>query len=265
MKNITIGFLFLAAILFGGCEKSIESFDNNTNYIYFNMPFKTDQYGRQTTERMDSLTYSFALDDISVTSYTFKIPVSIVGLPAGEDRGYEIEVDQTHSSASESDWQSTTISNLTIAKGAMHDTILLTVNRTPVLKTMWRSLTLNIKANSHFELGASDLLSAKVAFTDILQPPSWWSIPGWLNAFGEFSREKYVKWQEIYYLGADPNLEPYGPDTGKQLYWGQMPYYAGFASWYPSTYMFIAKLKQYFIDNEVYPDGDTSKPRITLP
>ena len=65
-------------------------------------------------------------------------------------------------------------------------------------------------------------------------------------------------------MGADPNLEKYGPDTGKQLYWGQMPYYT-VSSWYPSTFMFIRKLKQYFIDNEVYPDGDTSKPRITLP
>lgn len=59
--------------------------------------------------------------------------------------------------------------------------------------------------------------------------------------------------------------EKWGPNTGKLLYWDQMPYYAGYPSWYPSTFMFIGKLKQYFIDHEVYPDGDTSKPRITLP
>ena len=76
---------------------------------------------------------------------------------------------------------------------------------------------------------------------------------------------KYAKWQEIYFYGADPNVEKWGPNTGKLLYWDQMPYYAGYPSWYPSTFMFISKLKQYFIDHEVYPDGDTSKPRITLP
>jgi hypothetical protein len=96
-----------------------------------------------------------------------------------------------------------------------------------------------------------------------LQAPSWW--PSWERYFGVFVREKYAKWQEIYFYGADPNVEKWGPNTGKLLYWDQMPYYAGYPSWYPSTFMFISKLKQYFIDHEVYPDGDTSKPRITLP
>ena len=121
----------------------------------------------------------------------------------------------------------------------------------------------NIENNENFQVGASELLAAKLVFSDILQAPSWW--PSWERYFGVFVREKYAKWQEIYFYGADPNVEKWGPNTGKLLYWDQMPYYAGYPSWYPSTFMFISKLKQYFIDHEVYPDGDTSKPRITLP
>ena len=242
------------------CDKAIDEFDNSTNYIYFDMPFILDQYGRKTTVREDSLIYSFAMDDLSVKEYTFKIPVNVVGLKVDKDREFKMTVE--NGNVTDDDWDKQTLVRSVIPAGKLMDTLRVVVKRTDILKKEWKTITFRLEANENFELGAADLLTAKISFTDILQPPTWWA--NWERYFGEFSREKYSKWQEIYYLGADPNLEPYGPDTGKQLYWGQMPYYV-MSSWYPSTFMFIRKLKQYFIDNEVYPDGDMSKPRITLP
>ena len=79
MKKI---ILYMTLCLIGmvqvACDQDIDGFDNSTNYIYFDLPFQLDQYGRKTTERVDSLVYSFAMDDPSVTSYTFKIPVNSV-------------------------------------------------------------------------------------------------------------------------------------------------------------------------------------------
>lgn len=242
------------------CDKAIDEFNNSTNYIGFNMPFQVDKYGKALSAREDSLMYSFAMDDLSVTEYTFKIPVNVVGLKTDHDRAFKVIVDSTNTVAG--DWDDSVLEKAMISSGHLIDTLKITVKRTPILKKEWRYITFRLEPNEHFELGASELLRAKVSFTDILTPPNWWA--NWANYFGDFSREKYAKWQEIYYLGVDPNVEQYGPDAGKQLYWGQMPYY-NMGSWYPSTVMFISKLKQYFIDNEVYPDNDRSKPRISLP
>lgn len=245
------------------CDKEIDGFDNATNYIYFDIPFQLDRYGRLTTTRQDSLVYSFAMDDPSVTTYTFKIPVNSVGLKAEQARTYKVVVDEKKTTATDSDWDKSILHEAVLKAGTLKDTLKVTVNRIPVLKKEWRTITLRIEDNENFSVGASELLSVKLAFTDILQPPTWWS--DWERYFGVFVREKYAKWQEIYFYGADPNAERWGPNTGKLLYWNQMPYNGANSNWYPSTFMFIAKLKQYFIDHEVYPDGDTSKPRITLP
>lgn len=264
MKKIVLYMtLCLIGMVMTSCDKDIEGFDNSTNYIYFDIPFQLDQYGRQLTERMDSMVYSFAMDDPSVTTYTFKIPVNSVGLKADFDRTYKIVVNEEKTSATESDWDKSALDKAVIVSGALRDTLEVTVNRTSALKNGWRSITLQIEENENFSSGASELLTVKLSFTDVLQAPSWWTT--WERAFGVFVREKYAKWQEIYFYGADPNPEKWGPNTGKLMYWDQMPYNGPNSSWYPSTFMFIAKLKQYFIDNEVYPDGDTTKPRITLP
>ena len=264
MKKI---ILYMTLCLIGmvqvACDQDIDGFDNSTNYIYFDLPFQLDQYGRKTTERVDSLVYSFAMDDPSVTSYTFKIPVNSVGLKTETDRHYKVVVNEKKTTATGTDWDMSVIEKAVIQSGTLRDTLEVKVNRTPILKKESRTITLYIENNENFQVGASELLAAKLVFSDILQAPSWW--PSWERYFGVFVREKYAKWQEIYFYGADPNVEKWGPNPGKLLYWVQMPYYAGYPSWYPSTFMFISKLKQYFIDHEVYPDGDTSKPRITLP
>ena len=261
-KGILYIFVGLLGMFSFSCNQDIEEFDNSVNYVCFDIPYKLDSYGRETTELVDSLTYSFAMDDESVTSYTFQIPVNMVGLRASEDRPYKVAVDEEQTTAAKADWESATLESAIIEAQALRDTLEVVVNRTEILKNEWRSITLCLQPNLEFQVGATELSRIKIAFTDILQPPVWWT--DWEAYFGEFVKEKYIKWQEIYYLGADPTVEQFGPDTGKQLYWDQMPYYV-MSSWYPTTFMFIKKLKQYFIDNEVYPDGDTSKPRITLP
>lgn len=263
MKKIKI-YLFTALLLptLASCEKDIRAFDNGTNYIHFNMPFVLDRYSRPTTERVDSIFYSFALDDKSVTTYTFKVPVNTVGLASDVDRPYRVEIDTEQTTATADDWSPSILDDLSIKAGELRDTIFLTVNRNPGIADQWHTIVLNMLPSDDFTLGVASLQSARISFTDMLIPPDWWDM--WDGYFGEFVKEKYLKWQEIYYLGADPNVQTSGPKEGVPYYWDNMPT-STVASWYPVTFMYIRILKQYFIDNEVYPDGDTTKPRITLP
>lgn len=257
------GCLFGMMLTLSSCNEDIDNFEEQSNFIYFDMPHVLDEYGRETTKRVEELSYSFELDDISVTSYTFKIPVNAISLPQTEDRSYRVEVIADETTAESEDWDTGCIENKSIKAGELFDTIYVKVNRTESLKTEWRTIALRIVPNENFGVGYGNLLTAKVTFSDQLVPPDWW--PSFQNYFGEFCREKFLKWREIYYLGADPNKEKWGPNTGKPLYWDNMPYYSTVPSWYPTTFMFIKVLKQYFIDNEVYPDGDTSKPRVSIP
>ena len=157
MKKIILYMIMaIAGMIAVSCDKAIDEFDNSTNYIYFDMPFVLDQYGRKTTVREDSLMYSFAMDDLSVTEYTFKIPVNSVGLVTDQDRGFKVVVES--GTATGNDWDETSLSKGMIPAGELIDTLRVTVKRTDVLKKEWRTITFRLEQNEHFALGAAELL-----------------------------------------------------------------------------------------------------------
>ena len=100
MKKISIYCLIgIFTLLNYSCDDAIEAFSNTQNYIYFNLPFELDRYGKVTTKRVDSLVYSFAMDNIDVKSYTFKVPVNTVGLESDVDRKYDIVINDSITTA----------------------------------------------------------------------------------------------------------------------------------------------------------------------
>lgn len=264
MKRTIIFLSLLAAIALPACQRDIQGLDDQKAYIYFNM-MKIRLYQGQTLySNVDSLYYSFALDEPSVTTAEIKVPVNIIGVAADRDREYKVEVVADKTTASDDDWDKGSIATTVIRAGQLGDTLAVRVKRTEATKTQWKQIVLRVAASDDFQVGYRNMVEAKLSFTSILAPPDWWD--DWKWVFGDFQREKFLKWQEIYHLGADPNVNKYGsgPGMGQPLYWDNMPSYP-IESWFPSTFMFIRILKQYFIDHEVYPDGDTSKPRISLP
>lgn len=254
-----IVLLIVVALSLGACKKTnIESFDTNTSYIYIDTPFLKDDYGRVTKERLKEYVYSFAFEEPEVTTYTFKVPVSIVGTPSEVDRRYKIEVVKEKTTATAEDWDANSVSEVFIKKGEVVSPLEVTVKRHRELKEEERVIVLRVLENENFAVGDGDLLEIPLKFSDLLNEPSWW--PSYLAYFGPYQREIYIQWREIYYLGADSEVG----DNGQPLYWDNMPT-PFISSWYPTLKMYMQILKQYFIDNEVYPDGDTSKPRILLP
>lgn len=259
-KLIYILISLWLAVHFTACEKDIEKFDNSANYIYFGIPFQKDQYGRDTKQRLDSISHSFALDGAETQDYTFKIAVNTIGLESDQDRSYKVEIVKDSTDTADEEWNPSVLEAPVISKGMLTDTLLIVVKKTDAIKDKWHHLVLRLLPNENFQPGTYDLQTVKICFTNIITAPDWWK--KWKPYFGEFYQEKFDKWREIYYLGADPNTQPSGPNKGKQWYWDNMP--DNFYSC-PSTIAFVQVLKNYFIENEVYPGGDKTKPRITLP
>lgn len=255
MKNKILSFIcfIICSCILCSCSKDDDKlmFNKDKSYIYFSLPFKIDSYGRQTNDRLDSLSYSFAFDGSEVTDYTFKIPVSIAGVAANTDRTFKVEVVEEDSNIADSDWDKSVIEAPIIHKGILFDTLVVKVNRTESIKDAIKSITFRLLPNENFALSDSIYSTAKISFTDILLAPDYWQT--YQSIFGDFCPEVYLKWREIYKEGADP----------KGYSWKKMPRYP-YASWYPVTFLYITVLRDYFEENVVYPYGDDTKPRIRI-
>lgn len=257
-KYLIVLLLFGVALI--SCDKDIEGFDNSVNYIYFDIPYKLNMYDQPLADdvREDSITYSFALDKLGVTSAVIDVIVNVVGEPSNTDRPYSVLILEDYTDLNDDGWNPSILKDRKIAAGKLSDTIKIDLKRTEALRDQWKHLCLKIEANDFFELGDVRLQEVLLSFSDILNEPKWWKT--WQTAFGPFCREKYLKWIELYFEGADQTRD----NNGNLFYWDNMPTIP-VPSWYPSTFKYLGVLKQFFIDNEIYPDGDTSKPRVSIP
>ncbi|MDE7073486.1 MAG: DUF4843 domain-containing protein [Odoribacter sp.] len=264
MKKILYGCWLVWIACCVSCQhEDIDGYDKSKDYIYIDIPYVLDQFGRETTTRQDSISYSFALDDLSVEDTVIKVVVKKIGVPATKDCPYTIELIEEETTATSDLWDVNVLKNRSIKSGQIADTVAIRVKRALILSEQWMQIKFRLLPNEYFETGYANLQEVKVSFSDILMPPSWWRNTGmfpWGAVFGPFYREVYYKWMEIYYLGADPTIG----DNDIPYYWDNMPAYAN-ESWYPTTYSYIRILRDYFEKNEVYPDGDPSKPRIKIP
>ena len=226
-------------------------FNTNKSYVYFSLPFKKNKYGRDLTERVDSLNYSFALEGKEVVEHIFKVPINIAGLSAQADRKVNVQIIEEETTATQLEWDKTVVNNAVISKGRVFDTLLIKVNRTPVLKNENKTIKLKILSNENFVLGDTINTTAKITFSDILLEPKYWAT--WQHILGDFCPEVYLKWKEIYKEGLDP----------KGYNWNKMPGSA-YSYWYPVTFLYLSILRDYFLENEVFPYGDSTKNRIKI-
>ena len=242
--------LFLGGMIMTACETEDLMFQEDSSYIYFDIPFKVDQYRIPTTIREDTILHSFAFDNAGINEYTFKLAVNVAGLPFPEDRRYKIEIVPEYTNLTDEQMQQTAISETVIHKNRIFDTLYIKVNR-PVPAEGLKKLAFRLLPNDNFNLSDSALLVARLCYTNDLTAPAWWAV--WEYYMGTFCPETFLQWKKIYYEGVDPN----------GYYWDDMPKYAD-ADWYPVTFMFLGQLKLYFEKNETYPNGDRSKPRIRI-
>ncbi|NML23557.1 DUF4843 domain-containing protein [Pseudoflavitalea sp. G-6-1-2] len=250
--------ILLTGSMFTGCSKNkvVETFNTNKSYIYFAQR-NTDN--RAVELYIDSLNYSFAMDNPNLDEKTFAIPVKIAGGASQQSRSY------TYSIAAQSsnfDASLVSFSEPVIGSGKYTDTLYIRIKKGTALRNNIMWFTLQLKENNDFAIGNKYNEKLRIIFTNQLLEPKWWFT--WRNQFGTFYPEIYERWIQIYYLGADPSPDLITAAPGPIYYWNNMPTSA-ISSWYPVTFMYVNYLKQYFIEHPVYPNGDNTQPRILLP
>ncbi len=241
-----------------GCKKDqdIPSYDTSVSYAYFALD-NPDRSSNRKQLYIDSMVFTFAHEAESLEEKKLAIPVNIIGKASEEDRMYSFVVDEEMTTI---DRNLLSFSEPIIRAGKVQDTLFITVKRGAILKTGSFVLMLKMQANTNFELGHLYNTKMKMAIDDQLLEPEWWK--RWVNVLGQYHREVYRIWMDIYYEGADPSET--GDEEKPLYYWGNMPY-SPVKSWYPVTFMYMDQLKKHLENNAVYPDGDTSKDRLYLP
>ena len=263
MKRINIHIYSSLIMLFcsgmiTGCskDKAVDTFDTGKTYIYFGTP---NTAIRPVELYIDSISYSFAMDNPDLEEKTFAIPVKIAGDAIQQDRSFTYIIT---AESSNYDPALVSFSEPVIRSGKFTDTLFVTIKKGAALRTSIMSFSLQLKESNDFLIGNKYNEKLRIIFTNQLLEPKWWFT--WRNQFGTFYPEVYERWIQIYYLGADPSPDLYTAAPGPVYYWNNMPTSA-ISSWYPVTFMYVNYLKQYFIDHEVYPNGDQTQPRILLP
>ncbi|WP_149527305.1 DUF4843 domain-containing protein [Sphingobacterium hotanense] len=255
MKKLLI--ITIACMFFCGCkENDLVEFSADDSFISFALP---DLSNRPKERFLDSVYYSFATDTaIGLQEKTIAIPIAIGGVAKHEARNYSYEINQN----SDYDRALIEISEPTIAAERYVDTLYVKIKRAKELGEKEMVLILNLKDNENFKVGHQYNSELKIVFSDIMIQPTWWN--AWSRVLGPFYKEVMQKWMQIYYLGADMSPHLTTNEPGPVYYWNNMPSSAN-PSWYPITFMYIEVMKNYFQENVIYPDGDTSKERILLP
>jgi len=250
--------LFCATVILSACNKNdnMLQFDAAQSYIYFAYP---NANTRAAEKYIDSIYYGFALDaDLQRKEKTIAVPIAVGGESSSNNRTYAYIVEDSSS------YEPNTVkfSSPVINANNFVDTLFITFQRSIKMKTKPTVLYLRLAGNNEFVPGNLYNQKIKVVVYDILNEPKWWNT--WKNYFGPYQKEIFQQWMQIYYLGADPSPDLTTAAPGPIYYWNNMPTSA-YASWYPVTFNYIQVLKQYFIDHQVYPDGDITKERIQLP
>lgn len=254
---LAMGVFLLATTVSCKQNADLVYFNQGKSYIYFGLP--NPAYA-PVEKYIDSMQYSFALDEIGTMHKRLAIPVRISGIAANTDRHFKMVVDEA---ASKYDKSLVTISDPVIHANKTVDTIYIDITNGEILRDTVMQLKLKLAEDSQFSIGHKSNESIKIKFTNQLLEPKWWF--AWRNQFGTtFYPEVYQQWIRIYAKNVDPTPDIYNAADTYYYYWDNMPTSAT-QSWYPVTFMYVTVLKKYFEDNIVYPNGDNTLPRILLP
>lgn len=248
---ITSIVLLLSA---AGCKKNTDIFtyDKEKSSIYFGYTFPALRDEINTVKGIDSINFSFTSVDVTLDRHVIKVPVHVAGLSSAVDRAFKYSI---VSEGTTMDANNFKILRNTVGQGKFQDSLEVEILKTVDLKEKEKNITIRLEENENFKSGYVNNQSIKIKVSNILPIPSWWKT--WVSVFGPYSQEKYQVWQQIYHERADGYL-------GYRYNYKNMPATAN-KSFYPSTFVFIQQLKQYFVDNVVYEGGDPKNPRISIP
>lgn len=249
---ISIGILLMGSIW--SCKENTGLFHYETerSSIYFGFKFPTNSGAIHTVNGVDSIAFSFTTIDLSENTYVLKVPVHVTGLAASRDREFKFTVVDSLTTLESTYYR---VLRSTIGKDKYIDSLEIEVQNHEALRDRSKTLAVKLLENEHFDSGYFKNQMIKLNVSDILPRPTWWD--AWQGVFGPYSQEKFQMWKAIYHERADGYLS-------YRYNYDNMPPTAN-AAFYPTTFVFIRQLQEYFQNNVVYEGGNPNNPRVTIP
>lgn len=249
-------FIIIVVSFFASCKKrELIPYDTTKTFIYFGVP----QFNLGSlSNRLDSLNFSFVFESDTLRKKILAFPIKLIGQKKNYDRMVAFRIKKEGTTISDSLIK---IIPPVVRAGHFEDTLYIEVRRTAVMQQQSFSLALELTPNQNFEPGIFTDTQFKVTISDQLTEPPWWF--DWSAVMGPYRKEVYQKWIDIYYIGADTS-PPTNEGDKPNFAWNNMPPFAE-QQFYPVTFFYIDLLRTYFQNHAVYPDGDTSRPRIYIP
>ena len=179
----TIYLLFLIAWMgLISCENEKNTFSDRPS-IYLG----GDAEQSATT---DSVIFSFKTGSDAVTQYNINLKVHLAGTAVNRERTFDLEVVGTASNAPTAAYS---LGSFTLPANAYVATVPITVHRTVSgidLTKETAYITLRVKENNEFVIGADEFSEYKISWCDYLLKPYWWG--GSMNYYcGPFSQARY--------------------------------------------------------------------------
>ncbi|TDS08905.1 uncharacterized protein DUF4843 [Sphingobacterium paludis] len=252
---LKINYIYIL-IAFSCCKPDPLVFITNNAYLQF--AFRDSLKSTDIAEvYLDSMIYSFGAVPNHIDEAVVAIPIKLIGQPQSQDRRYNVRVQHCCENGLEDGIR---ISETILRSNSSSDTLFLTVSRSLVHKEDFVNIDLYLDNSEGFTNESVISRHFRCKFTEKLLEPDWWF--SWRSKFGQFHQEVYRKWIEIYYPGSDPS-DPVGKDK-RGYCWYNMPSTTAFNE-VPVTFYYIQRLRAYFEQNIVYPDGNINEQRILLP
>ncbi|MEO9020959.1 MAG: DUF4843 domain-containing protein [Ginsengibacter sp.] len=189
MKINALLFVILMGLASESCRKDAIEVYHNSDYLYFDLPSN------------DSTTLSFFFHP---GKSTVEIPliVRLIGKPAPIDRYFNVEVDSKGTTLPSQYY--TLPAKPIFRAGHATDTIFVSFKNYPELKTIYKTLRINLESNEKFALGPTKHSSAFISVTDQASKPAWWDPNNYVELYGEenyelgrFTVKKYSLFIEV--------------------------------------------------------------------
>lgn len=218
LKNIMLICTMALGVM--ACTKDeIDTF-SGTDELYFK--WAVDGFNDFASDKIDSISVSFAFDLPEVTDSIFMVPVKVLGNTSSMDRPFSIQALPTSTATEGVDF--VLPQSLVIPANSITANVPITLLRTPEMKNGALSIQFELVPNEYFKtdyFGTAEDRTTKellkydefeVTVSDILEKPKFWS-PFMDYYLGDFTAKKLILYATVNGIPI-PNWNLSPPDLG---------------------------------------------------
>lgn len=178
-------FLFLGILLLAACKKE--------DYIMYDKDFAGIYF------EQDSIYYSFGLTPFEIESYSFDIPVHIMGEATSSERTFSVEVLSEKTTAVQG-VHYILPNTFTVMADSINGYIPITILRNEMGENDYK-IHFKLKENNHFQPVNEQLKETAIHLNNRVERPDWkdWrGNPTWPTQLGVWNPLTYIKFIELF-------------------------------------------------------------------